>query len=140
MDSSTKTTQIAVEYDGVDGNIGKSTEKLSESRKIVKKPEKPQRSEKLAKAIGSEERLPKHQSSISNPSLAMTNNPSAPNIFLQSARLLSFTSALEWTPDTSASRQLKNLLRTSSLYYFNLGDALRKKTSKPRIRAESLEG
>ena len=82
MDSLTKTTQITVEYDGVDGDVGKSTKKSSESQKIVKKPEKPQRSEKFAKAIGSEERLPKHQSSISNPSLAMTNNPSAPSIFL----------------------------------------------------------
>ena len=95
MDSSTKTTQIAVEYDGVDGDVGKSTKKLSESRRIVKKPEKPQRAEKFAKAIGSEEGLPKHQFSILNPSLAMTNNPSAPSIFLQSARLFSFTSALE---------------------------------------------
>ena len=41
MDSSTKTTQIAVEYDGVDGGVGKSAKKLLESRKIIKKPEKP---------------------------------------------------------------------------------------------------
>ena len=60
MDSSTKTTQIAVEYDEVDGGVGKSTEKSSKSRRIVKKLEKPQRSKKFAKAIGSEERLPKH--------------------------------------------------------------------------------
>ena len=38
--------------------------KSSESRRIFKKPEKPQRPEKFAKAIGSEKRLPKHQSSV----------------------------------------------------------------------------
>ena len=62
-DSSTSTTQSAVKYDEVDGG-GKLVEKSSESRKIVKKSKKPQRSEKFAKAIGSEERLPRHQSSV----------------------------------------------------------------------------
>ena len=56
-----------VEYDGVDGGggaVGKSVKKSSKSRRIVKKSKKPQRSEKFAKAIGSEERLPKHRSSV----------------------------------------------------------------------------
>ena len=48
-DSSTSAAQIAVEYDGVDGGGGKSVEKSS------KKSEEPQRPEKSAKAIGSEE-------------------------------------------------------------------------------------
>ena len=52
-----------VKYDEVDGS-GKLVEKLSESRKIVKKSKKPQRSEKFAKTIGLEERLPKHRFSI----------------------------------------------------------------------------
>ena len=43
---------------------GKSIKKSSKSRRIVKKSKKPQRSEKFAKAIGSEERLPKHRSSV----------------------------------------------------------------------------
>ena len=53
-----------VEFDGVDasggGVGGKSIKNSSKSRRIVKKPKKLQRSEKIAKAIGSEERLPKH--------------------------------------------------------------------------------
>ena len=53
-----------VKYDEVDDGGGKSVKKLSGSQRIVKKPEKPQRSEKFAKAIGLEERLPKHRSSI----------------------------------------------------------------------------
>ena len=61
--SSTSATESAVKYDEVDGS-GKLVKKLSESRKIVKKSKKPQRSEKFAKAIGSEERLPKHRSSV----------------------------------------------------------------------------
>ena len=50
MDSSTSAAQIVVEYDGVDdgGGEGKSVEKSS-------KVEEPQRPEKSAKAIGSEE-------------------------------------------------------------------------------------
>ena len=52
--------QITVEYDEVDSGIGNSVKKLSKSRKIVKKSKKSQRSEKFAKAIGSEECLPKH--------------------------------------------------------------------------------
>ena len=62
-DSSTSATQITVEHDEVDAG-GKSVKKLSKSRRIVKKSKKPQRSEKFAKAIGSEEHLPKHWSSI----------------------------------------------------------------------------
>ena len=67
-------------------------------------------------------------------------DPSAPSFFLRSARLPSVTSALGCTPGTSTSRRLENLLRMSSLRYFNSGDALRKKTSKPKIRAEMLDG
>ena len=70
-DSSTSATQIAVEYDEVDGGGGKSVEKSSKSRKIVKKPKKPQRSEKFAKAIGSEEHLPKYRSSVEEPELLL---------------------------------------------------------------------
>ena len=62
-ESSTSATQSAVKYDEVDGG-GKSVKKSSKSRRIVKKSKKPQRSEKFAKAIGSEERLPKHRSSV----------------------------------------------------------------------------
>ena len=54
-DSSTSVTQIAVEYDGVGDGGGKSVEKSSKSRRIVKKSEKPQGPEKSTKAIGSEE-------------------------------------------------------------------------------------
>ena len=67
-------------------------------------------------------------------------DPSAPSSYLRSARLPSATSALGCTPSTSASRRLENSLRTSFLRYFNSGDALRKKTSKPRIRTEMLDG
>ena len=56
--------QFAVEYNGVDGGGGKLIEKLSKSRKIVKKFKKPQKSEKFVKAIGSEEHLPKYRSSV----------------------------------------------------------------------------
>ena len=66
-DSSTSAAQIVVEFDGVDaggGAVGKSVKKSSKSRKIVKKSKKPQRSEKFAKVIGLEERLPKYQSSV----------------------------------------------------------------------------
>ena len=47
-DSSFSAAQILVEYDGVDagGGGGKLVEKSSKSRRIVKKPEKPQRPEK----------------------------------------------------------------------------------------------
>ena len=48
----------------VDGGGGKSVEKSSKSRRIVKKVQKFQKSKKFAKAIGLEERLPKHQSSV----------------------------------------------------------------------------
>ena len=67
-------------------------------------------------------------------------NPSAPSSYLRSARLPSATSALGCTPSTSTSRQLENSLRTSFFHYFNFGDALRKKTSKSRIRTEMLDG
>ena len=65
--SSTRAAQIVVEFDGVDaggGGGGKSVKNSSKSRRIVKKPRKPQRSEKFAKAIGSEERLPRHRSTV----------------------------------------------------------------------------
>ena len=61
--SSTSATQSAIKYDEVDGS-GKLVEKSSESRKIVKKSKKPQRSEKFAKAIGLRDLLPKHRSSV----------------------------------------------------------------------------
>ena len=48
------------------GANGKSVEKLSKSQRIIKKFKKPQRSEKFAKAISLEERLPKHQSFINS--------------------------------------------------------------------------
>ena len=44
--------------------IGKSIKKSSKSRRIVIKVQKLQRYEKFAKAIGSEERLPKYRSSV----------------------------------------------------------------------------
>ena len=65
--SSTCAAQIVVEFDGVDaggGGDGKLVKNLSKSWRIVKKPKKPQRSEKIAKAIGSNERLPRHRSSV----------------------------------------------------------------------------
>ena len=67
-------------------------------------------------------------------------DPSAPSSYLRSARLPSATSALGCTPGTLASRRLENSLRTSSFRYFSSGYTLRKKTSKPRIRAEMLVG
>ena len=62
--SSTSATRITIKYNEVDGGSSKLVKKLSGRQKIFKKPEKPQRSEKFAKAIGSEERLPTHQSSV----------------------------------------------------------------------------
>ena len=65
--SSTRAALIVVEFDGVDaggGGGGKSVKNLSKSWRIVKKPRKPQRSEKFAKTIGSEERLPRHQFTV----------------------------------------------------------------------------
>ena len=56
-DSSTSATQIAVENNRVDSGGGKWVEELSKSRKTSK-------AWKVAKAIGSEERLPKHRSSV----------------------------------------------------------------------------
>ena len=67
MDPSTSATQIVVEFDGVDVVVVllaswlKSRQKVEESSKS---PKKPQRSEKFAMAISSEERLPKHRSSV----------------------------------------------------------------------------
>ena len=71
-DSSTSAARVMVKYEEVDGGrsgaVGKSVKKSSKSRqksrRIVKEPKKLQRSEKFAKAIGSEERLPKHRSSV----------------------------------------------------------------------------
>ena len=54
-DSSTSVAQTAVEDNGVDGGCGKSVEKSSKSRRVVKKSEEPQRPEKSTKSIGSEE-------------------------------------------------------------------------------------
>ena len=61
--SSTSATESAVKYDKVDSS-GKLVKKLSKSRTIVKKSKKPQRSEKFVKAIGLEDRLLKHRSSV----------------------------------------------------------------------------
>ena len=69
-DSSTNAARVMVKYEEVDGGrsgaVGKLVKKSSKSRKIVKRFKKPQRSEKFAKTIGSEERLPKHQPSVSS--------------------------------------------------------------------------
>ena len=65
--SSTRAAQIVVEFDGVDagsGGSGKLVKNLSKSWGIIKKPKKPQRFEKIVKAIGLEECLPKHRSSV----------------------------------------------------------------------------
>ena len=71
-DASTSAAKVMVKYDEVDGGrsgaIGKSVKKLSKS--CQKKSENRQRaqkalrSEKFAKNNGSEERLPKYQSSV----------------------------------------------------------------------------
>ena len=56
-----------VEFDGFDagGGVGdKSVKKLSKSWRIVKKVQKLQKSEKFAKTIGLEERLPEYRSSV----------------------------------------------------------------------------
>ena len=63
-DSSTSTTQIAVEYDEVDGPVASRSKSRQKVQKTVKKSEKPQRPEKFVKATGSGKRLPKHQSSV----------------------------------------------------------------------------
>ena len=67
-DLSTSAARVMVRYEKVDEGrsaaIGKSVNKSSKSRKIVKKSKKPQRSEKFAKTISSEECLPKYQSSV----------------------------------------------------------------------------
>ena len=66
--SSTSAARVMVKYEEVDGGrsgaVGKLVKKSSKSQRIVKKSKRPQRSEKFAKAIGSEERLPKHRSSV----------------------------------------------------------------------------
>ena len=54
MDSSTRTAQIVVEFDRVDTDdsaVGKLVKKLSKSRKIIKKSEKPQRPKKLQRLL-----------------------------------------------------------------------------------------
>ena len=56
-----------VEYDGVDGGGGgggKLVKKVVKKSKNRQRVQRVQRSEKFAKAIGSEERLPKHRSSV----------------------------------------------------------------------------
>ena len=57
-----------VKYEEVDGGrssaIGKLVKKLSKSQRIFKNSKKSQKSEKFAKALGSEECLPKHRSSV----------------------------------------------------------------------------
>ena len=67
-DPSTSAAKVMVKYEEVEGGrsgaVGKSVKKLSKNRRIVKKSKKPQRSEKVTKIIGSEERLPKHRSSV----------------------------------------------------------------------------
>ena len=62
------------------------------------------------------------------------------SFYLRNARLPSATSALECTPSPLALKRLKNSFYTSSLLYLNPGDALQKKTSQPRIRADMLDG
>ena len=59
-DSLTSPARVMVKYDGV-GVGGKSIKKLSKS---CQKVQKFQKSKKFAKAISSEECLPKHQSSV----------------------------------------------------------------------------
>ena len=62
-DSSTSVAKIMVEFDGVDTSVGavsKLVKKLSKSWRIVKKPKKPQMSEKIIEAIGLQECLPKY--------------------------------------------------------------------------------
>ena len=51
MESSISATQIAVEYNEVDGASGKWVKKLLKSWKIVKKSKKPQKPEKLQKSL-----------------------------------------------------------------------------------------
>ena len=65
-DSSTSATQIAVQYDRLDGGGGQLVKKSSKSRRIVERSEKPQRPEKVMQATGSEERSPKYRSSVSS--------------------------------------------------------------------------
>ena len=65
--SSTCAAQIVFEFNDVDaggGDGGKSVKNSLKSRKIVKKPKKSQRSEKIVQAISLEERLPRHRSSV----------------------------------------------------------------------------
>ena len=59
--------------------------------------------------------------------------------YLRSICLSFATSALGYTPDTLASRQLENLLYTFS-FRSNPTDAVRKKTSQPRIEMLRLRG
>ena len=63
MESLTSATQSAVKYDEVDGG-GKSVKKSSKSRQKLSKSPKNLKGLKVVKAIGSEERLPKHRSSV----------------------------------------------------------------------------
>ena len=76
----------------------------------------------------------------SNSSPAVTTVSLHQSFYPRSARLPSTTSALRYIPGILASRRLKNTLRTSFFHFFNFGDPLRKKTSKPSIRAEILNG
>ena len=183
-----------VNYDEVDGvrkSVRKSSKSRQKSRRIVKEPKRLQRSEKFAKNIGSEERLPKDRSSVnkklelplktltvfqalftgprssldttfasiidkpkanraadtlsrfslvggkfsgqehSNP--LPTQRPSASKVLsAQHTSSLRYFS-LEIRSEYSTSRQLENSLRTPFFRYFNSEDALRKKTSQPRI-------
>ena len=63
-DSSTSAAQIVVEYDEVDGDGGVGGGKSVTKSKNCQKSKKPQRLEKVAKAIGLKERLSKHWSSV----------------------------------------------------------------------------
>ena len=68
IDSSTSTTRTTVEYDEVDGGRSgagdKSVEKLSKVEELSKSSKNLKGLKKFAKAIGLEERLPRHRSSV----------------------------------------------------------------------------
>ena len=145
-DLSTSVTQSVVKYDKVDGG-GKSVKKLSKGQKIVKKSEKPQKPEKL-------QRL-----SVRRNVYQSTNPPSKNSSFRYNSD--SFLGSFCWTQELSkyyfhfdycqnkAGCHIVFIRGTSFLLFIcktrvlsppNSGDAPRKKTSQPLIKAKMLDG
>ena len=65
-DSSARAAQIVVEFDGVDAGGGGGGKSVKSCQKVEKSSKSPKnlKGQNVAKVIGLEERLPRHQSSV----------------------------------------------------------------------------